>query len=165
MFVLFKQHGSGSYVETNTEKYPKLMHLMRCFSFYCAFYWFQCTLRGLATRQQMLCPCLLPLFLWHQVTQFLQVACWIPFVLFWHCCATWPFDLLNMAHIFSSTTLSRPRLVMLLRKALSDVGVDPSGYNGHCFWIGAATTAARMGVNDSLIQTLGKWKYLHLCAT
>ena len=56
------------------------------------------------------------------------------------------------------STFSRPRLVISLRKALSEVGVDPSGYNGHSFRIGAATTAARMGVNDSLIQTLGRWK-------
>ena len=38
------------------------------------------------------------------------------------------------------------RLVMSLCQALSDLGVDPSGYNGHSFRIGAATTAARMGV-------------------
>ena len=56
------------------------------------------------------------------------------------------------------STLSRPRLVISLRKALSEVGMDPSGFNGHSFRIGAATTAARMGVNDSLIQTLGRWK-------
>ena len=47
---------------------------------------------------------------------------------------------------------------MSLHKALSDAGVDPSGYNGHSFRIGAVTTVARMGVNDSLIQTLGRWK-------
>ena len=47
---------------------------------------------------------------------------------------------------------------MSLRKALSDAGVDLSRYNGHSFQIGGSTTAARMGVNDSLIQTLGKWK-------
>ena len=38
------------------------------------------------------------------------------------------------------STLSRPRLVMSLHKALSDAGVDPSGYNGHSFRIGVATT-------------------------
>ena len=47
---------------------------------------------------------------------------------------------------------------MSLRMVQSDVGVDLSGYNGHSFRIGTAATAARMGVNDSLIQTLGRWK-------
>lgn len=32
-----------------------------------------------------------------------------------------------------------------------------SFYNGHSFWIGAATTAVQRGLEDSLIQTLGSW--------
>ena len=56
------------------------------------------------------------------------------------------------------STLSRPRLVQSLRQVLSSVGVDDTSYSGHSFRIGAATTAARMGVSDSLIKTLGKWK-------
>ena len=56
------------------------------------------------------------------------------------------------------STLSRPRLVRSLRQVLSSVGVDYSSYSGHSFRIGAATTAASMGVSDSLIKTLGRWK-------
>ena len=52
------------------------------------------------------------------------------------------------------TTLSRTKLIQCLRQALSSVGVDCSGYNGHSF----PTTAARMGVSDSLIKTLGHWR-------
>ena len=56
------------------------------------------------------------------------------------------------------STLSRPRLVESLRQVLGSVGVDYSSYSGYSFRIGAATTAARMGVSDSLIKTLGRWK-------
>lgn len=56
------------------------------------------------------------------------------------------------------STLSRPRLVRSLREALRAVGVDDSSYSGHSFRIGAATAAAKAGLNDSLIQTLGRWK-------
>ena len=49
------------------------------------------------------------------------------------------------------STLSRTKLIQSLRQALSSVGVDCSGYSGH-FRIGAVTTAARMGVSDSLIK-------------
>ena len=55
-------------------------------------------------------------------------------------------------------TLSRQRLVHSLHQALSMAGIDDSRYSGHSFRIGAATTAAKAGVSDSLIQTLGRWK-------
>ena len=55
-------------------------------------------------------------------------------------------------------TLSRPRLVDSLRQVLNTAGVDASGYSGHSFRIGAATTAAQMGLGDSLIKSLGRWK-------
>ena len=54
--------------------------------------------------------------------------------------------------------LSRPRLVQSLREVLRRAGVDVSGFSGHSFRIGAATTAARAGLSDSLIQTLGRWR-------
>ena len=56
------------------------------------------------------------------------------------------------------STLSKQRLVQALHQALSLAGIDDSRYSGHSFRIGAATTAARAGVSDSLIQTLGRWK-------
>ena len=56
------------------------------------------------------------------------------------------------------STLSRTKLIQCLRQALSSVGVNCSCYSGHSFRIGAATTAARMGVSDSLIKTLGRWR-------
>ena len=56
------------------------------------------------------------------------------------------------------STLSRPRLVQALRQALHRAGVDDSGYSGHSFRVGAATTAAQAGLSDSLIQLLGRWK-------
>ena len=54
--------------------------------------------------------------------------------------------------------LSRPRLVKELRSALAQAGIDPAAYCGHSFRIGAATTAAASGVEDSLIQILGRWQ-------
>ena len=54
--------------------------------------------------------------------------------------------------------LSRPKLVQRLREALNSIGVDDSGFSGHSFQIGAATAAARAGLSDSLIKTLGRWK-------
>ena len=56
------------------------------------------------------------------------------------------------------STLSRSRLVQSLRQVLPVVGVEATHYNGHSFRIGAAMTAARAGLSDSLIQTLGRWK-------
>ena len=53
--------------------------------------------------------------------------------------------------------LTRAKLVSLLRSTLTAAGIDPTGYSGHSFRIGAATTAAACGIHDSTIQTLGRW--------
>ena len=58
----------------------------------------------------------------------------------------------------NGATLSRPRLVQSMRQALGAVGVDCTGFSGHSFRIGAATMAASLGVSDSRIQTLGRWR-------
>lgn len=56
--------------------------------------------------------------------------------------------------------LTRQRLVEEVRLALGKAGVDPSKYCGHSFRIGAATTAAERGMEDSVIKTLGRWRSL-----
>jgi hypothetical protein len=54
--------------------------------------------------------------------------------------------------------LTRERFVAALRRALASAGLDCSAYAGHSFRIGAATTAAQLGIQDSLIQTMGRWQ-------
>ena len=56
--------------------------------------------------------------------------------------------------------LTRQRFVSAVRAALSEAGVDESKYGGHSFRIGAATTAAEKGLEDSVIKTLGRWRSL-----
>jgi len=53
--------------------------------------------------------------------------------------------------------LTRERFVAAIRDALKAGGIDASLYAGHSFQIGAATTAAKVGMQDSLIRTLGQW--------
>ena len=57
-----------------------------------------------------------------------------------------------------SSPLTRERLVALTKSTLETAGLDPSGYSGHSFRIGAATVAAARGFEDSMIQTLGRWR-------
>ena len=56
--------------------------------------------------------------------------------------------------------LTRQCLVVAVREALQKAGVDQSRYCGHSFRIGAATTAAAKGMEDSIIKTLGRWNSL-----
>ena len=64
--------------------------------------------------------------------------------------------------------LTRQRFVYHIHSALEKAGVDPTKYNGHSFRIGAATTAAAKGMEDSMIKTLGRWestayqRYIHI---
>ena len=54
--------------------------------------------------------------------------------------------------------LTRERLVEALRAGLKEAGIDDSKYCSHSFRIGAATAAARAGIEDSVIKTLGRWE-------
>ena len=63
-----------------------------------------------------------------------------------------PLFLLN-----DGTTLTRQKLVQMVQNTLQLAGIDPRGYSGHSFRIGAATTAAAKGIDADTIQTLGRW--------
>ncbi len=54
--------------------------------------------------------------------------------------------------------LTKPHFVSQVRETLQARGIDGSSYSGHSFRSGAATTAARAGVEDSTIKMLGRWK-------
>ena len=57
-----------------------------------------------------------------------------------------------------SSPLTRAQLIAAVRSALEGLGVDVTRYSGHSFRIGAATAAAQVGLSDSFIQTLGRWR-------
>lgn len=54
-------------------------------------------------------------------------------------------------------TVLKPWFVGQIRSILASIGVPQNHYAGHSFRIGAATTAAMAGVENSAIQTLGRW--------
>ena len=56
------------------------------------------------------------------------------------------------------TPLSKTKFVEAVRQGLSAANLPAQQYAGHSFRIGAATTAAMMGLQDSAIQILGRWK-------
>ena len=53
--------------------------------------------------------------------------------------------------------LTKPRFVERVRVAMAAAGIEERGYSGHSFRIGAATAAAEAGLEDSVIQALGRW--------
>ena len=55
-------------------------------------------------------------------------------------------------------TLTCDNFVSAVHKAVSAAGVDTLKYAGHNFHIGAATTAAKLGIQDYLIRTMGQWE-------
>ena len=56
--------------------------------------------------------------------------------------------------------LTRQRFVSRVHEAVQLAGLDHNEFNGHSFRIGAATTAAAKGLEDSVIKTLGRWRSL-----
>ena len=58
----------------------------------------------------------------------------------------------------NGSPLSRHRLMRHVRVVLDLHGIDSSNFTGHSFRIGAATTAALAGLEDSSIQALGRWR-------
>ena len=58
----------------------------------------------------------------------------------------------------SGKPLTRSDFITELKGAISSTGRDPSGYSGHSFRLGAATTAAMQGISNSNIKLLGRWR-------
>ena len=57
----------------------------------------------------------------------------------------------------SGEVITKTWFIEQIRSILSTIGVPPLQYAGHSFRVGTATTAAMAGVEDSMIQTLGRW--------
>ena len=53
--------------------------------------------------------------------------------------------------------LTKSYIVAKIRDGLQAVGLPYEHFAGHSFRIGAATTAAKAGLEDSTICTLGRW--------
>ncbi|XP_063420821.1 uncharacterized protein LOC134706042 [Mytilus trossulus] len=69
---------------------------------------------------------------------------------------------------YDHTPLSRDRFISLLRNLLFRLGYKDDKFCGHSFRIGAATSAAAAGIEDHIIQTLGRWSsdcYIHYIRT
>ena len=58
----------------------------------------------------------------------------------------------------NKVALSKHQFVTCIRSILQLLGLPQFDYAGHSFRISAATTAATAGVEDSMIQTLGRWQ-------
>ena len=54
--------------------------------------------------------------------------------------------------------ITKSRFVDDFRRMLTNAGFHSRDYSGQSFCIGAASTAAANGIEDFLIQTLGRWK-------
>ena len=57
----------------------------------------------------------------------------------------------------SQEAVTKQQFVTQIRNTLTSIGLPPNVYAGHSFRIGAATTAALAGIEDSTIQSLGRW--------
>ena len=57
----------------------------------------------------------------------------------------------------SHHTIAKPYFIAQIREILTSIGLPQHHFAGHSFRIGAATTAAAAGVEDSMKQSLGRW--------
>lgn len=55
------------------------------------------------------------------------------------------------------TPLTKAKFLHLICDALQEIGLPYMNFAGHSFRIGAATAAAKMGLEDSTICKLGRW--------
>ena len=53
--------------------------------------------------------------------------------------------------------LTKPAFTKEIRTVLETIGLPYQNFAGHSFRIGAATAAAKAGLEDSTIRTLGRW--------
>lgn len=56
-----------------------------------------------------------------------------------------------------NTPLTKAKFSSLIRAALQEIGLPYMNFAGHSFRIGAATAAAKVGLEDSTIRKLGRW--------
>ena len=54
--------------------------------------------------------------------------------------------------------LTKEIFIERVRAALDVLGLDGSMYAGHSFRISAESTAAEVGIEDSIIKMLGRWE-------
>ena len=57
----------------------------------------------------------------------------------------------------SHKPLSKTWFIAQIRECLQAIGLPQHQYAGHSFRIGAATTAALVGTEDSMIQMMRRW--------
>ena len=63
-------------------------------------------------------------------------------------------------HVFQWKTPHKTITSDSCQGGLDRAGVESGHYSGHSIHIGAATTAAARGLQDSMVQTLRRWKSL-----
>ena len=54
--------------------------------------------------------------------------------------------------------LVKGEFVRWVQQALQQLGLEERGFTGHSFRVGAATTAAAKGMEDSVIKAMGRWE-------
>ena len=65
-------------------------------------------------------------------------------------------DTLFIEH--SGTPVTRHKVVRVLKRAMSNLGLNPVRFNGHSFRIGRASDLAGLGYAESQIKMVGRWR-------